>query len=219
METLIRKFEWESKWLKGEEYFHILKNLEKYSEAFNMQKYPKKSHPIEIYSNPINGLMYFLQGESIEAGFGFPRVDTKKSYKWKKMNFSTDLPKKNPLVKYIVASASKATEKGKPSFRMHAVALNETCENPYILCHVRQMHSEHVDEGFGIKKAKREALSPLNNGLHFLLDVANRVISPVKDFNKENDYVKMFKENKVDKFPALSSHFKPLFVLSKQFNN
>ena len=68
-------------------------------------------------------------------------------------------------------------------------------------------------------RCQQDQFKIANNGLHFLLDVANRVISPVKDFNKENDYVKMFKENKVDKFPALSSHFKPLFVLSKQFNN
>jgi hypothetical protein len=29
----------------------------------------------------------------------------KKKYRWKKMNFTTDLPKKNPDVTYIVASA------------------------------------------------------------------------------------------------------------------
>lgn len=45
------------------------------------------------------------------------------------MNFTTDLPKKNPIVSYIVASAVKcekyfpeAVEEG-PVFRMHAVIL------------------------------------------------------------------------------------------------
>lgn len=48
----------------------------------------------------------------------------------KKMNFTTDLPKKRPCVTYIVASAVKcgkffpnSKEEG-PSFRMHAVILN-----------------------------------------------------------------------------------------------
>jgi hypothetical protein len=47
----------------------------------------------------------------------------------KKMNFTTDLPKKNPIVSYIVASAVKCekyfpegAEEG-PVFRMHAVIL------------------------------------------------------------------------------------------------
>ena len=45
------------------------------------------------------------------------------------MNFTTDLPKKNPVVSYIVASAIKCTkqfpesEKEGPVFRMHAVIL------------------------------------------------------------------------------------------------
>jgi hypothetical protein len=53
----------------------------------------------------------------------------KKRYKWKKMNFTTDLPKRNPLVSYIVASAVRCEKffptggKGGPVFRMHAVIL------------------------------------------------------------------------------------------------
>jgi hypothetical protein len=45
------------------------------------------------------------------------------------MNFTTDLPKKNPLVTYIVASAVKChkffpnNKDIGPSFRMHAVIL------------------------------------------------------------------------------------------------
>ncbi len=48
------------------------------------------------------------------------------------MNFSTDLPKANPVVSYIVASAMRCTkyfpgavkEEG-PCFRMHAVVLTD----------------------------------------------------------------------------------------------
>lgn len=196
----------------------MLKNVEQYSSQFSLQKLSKKSHPLEIYQKPSNGLIYFIQGENLDSDFGFPRVEIKKTYKWKKMNFSAELPKKNPLVRYLVASASRKIDKGKAAFRMHAVALNERTENSFILCHVRQLHLEVEADEHIVKKAKREIQSPAKEGLLFLLDAANRILSPVKEFNKENDYVKMFKESKIDKFPALSSHFKPLFVISK-FNN
>ena len=47
------------------------------------------------------------------------------------MNFTTDLPKKHPVVTYIVASAVKCekffpnSKSEGPSFRMHAVILNK----------------------------------------------------------------------------------------------
>ena len=51
--------------------------------------------------------------------FGFPRDhDIKKRYKWKKMNFTTDLPKKNPLCTYLVAGAAF----DRLQLRMHVVA-------------------------------------------------------------------------------------------------
>jgi hypothetical protein len=52
------------------------------------------------------------------------------------MNFTTDLPKKNPLVTYIVASAVKCekfsggrSNDQTPSYRMHAVILNQNLLN------------------------------------------------------------------------------------------
>jgi len=54
------------------------------------------------------------------------------------MNFTTDLPKKDPIVSYIVASAVKCekffpgSSKEGPVYRMHAVILtkrNETSKN------------------------------------------------------------------------------------------
>jgi len=47
------------------------------------------------------------------------------------MNFTTDLPKKDPIVRYIVASAIKCEKyfpgsaKEGPAFRMHAVILSK----------------------------------------------------------------------------------------------
>jgi hypothetical protein len=52
----------------------------------------------------------------------------------KKMNFTTDLPKKDPIVSYIVASAVKCekffpgSSKEGPVYRMHAVILTKRQE-------------------------------------------------------------------------------------------
>ena len=65
------------------------------------------------------------------SDFGFPRLGIRKKYKWKKMNFTTDLPKKDPLVSYIVASAVKCEKffpgsvVDGPVYRMHAVILKK----------------------------------------------------------------------------------------------
>ena len=51
------------------------------------------------------------------------------------MNFTTDLPKKDPIVSYIVASAVKCekffpgSQKEGPVYRMHAVILTKRPEN------------------------------------------------------------------------------------------
>jgi len=125
------EFDWKNKWLRGEEYAYILKNIDSYCKAFRMVKLPSKTHPASIYTEPQDGMVYFVEGDSVGSDFGFPRVDIKKRYRWKKMNFTTDLPKKRPCVTYIVASAVKCgkffpnnREEG-PSFRMHAVILNK----------------------------------------------------------------------------------------------
>lgn len=101
------KFDWENRWLKGEEYFYILANMDNYAKQMGIEKFGVKKHPESIYIEPINGLLYFVKGNSIGSEFGFPRLGIKKRYKWKKMNFTTDLPKRDPLVSYIVASAVK----------------------------------------------------------------------------------------------------------------
>jgi hypothetical protein len=57
-------------------------------------------------------------------------ISTNSAYR-KKMNFSTDLPKRKPLVQYIVASAVRCEKlfpegsKAGPIFRMHAVILKD----------------------------------------------------------------------------------------------
>ena len=104
-------------------------------------------HPESIYVNPqgkfhsilrwlefVDGLLYFVEGATIGSDFGFPRLGIRKRFKWKKMNFTTDLPKKDPLVSYIVASAVKCekffpgSNNDGPVYRMHAVILKKKCQ-------------------------------------------------------------------------------------------
>ena len=52
----------------------------------------KESELIWLYEL-IDGMLYFIKGWHLRM-FGFPRTSAvKKVFKWKKMNFTTDLPK------------------------------------------------------------------------------------------------------------------------------
>ena len=48
----ILKFDWNSKWLKGEEYFFILANMQKYVKLLNLETFELKTHPDSIYVEP-----------------------------------------------------------------------------------------------------------------------------------------------------------------------
>ena len=75
------------------------------------------------------GQIYFIRGWHLRE-FGFPRdKDVNKIFKWKKMNFTTDLPKNNPLCTYLVASAKHNNE----FLRMHVVALFPGKDNDKLL--------------------------------------------------------------------------------------
>ena len=84
------KFDWDNRWLNGEEYHHILTRAEEYLQASIIQKYPPKTHPGSTYSDPqsafishsIDGMIYLVEGTSIGSEFGFPRISAKKLYKW-----------------------------------------------------------------------------------------------------------------------------------------
>ncbi|EAS05042.2 hypothetical protein TTHERM_00840110 (macronuclear) [Tetrahymena thermophila SB210] len=130
------QYDWDNKWLKGDEYANMLEKIEEYCKQYNLQKFGKKTHPEDIYRAPQNGLIYFVEGNCVGSEFGFPRVPFRKQYRWKKMNFTTDLPKKRPQVTYIVASSVKcqksqgndkskqdSNKKEQDVYRMHAVIL------------------------------------------------------------------------------------------------
>jgi hypothetical protein len=93
---------------------HYRAYLECYPEKVELAE---RGHPLSIYENPKAGQVYYIRGWHLRE-FGFPRdLDVKKRYKWKKMNFTTDLPKKNPLCTYLVAGAAF----DRVQLRMHVV--------------------------------------------------------------------------------------------------
>jgi hypothetical protein len=112
------KFPTEARWLNGEEYTFLLRHYRAYQHL-----YPEdvllgdKCHPQQVYNCPRNGQIYFIKGWHLRE-FGFPRQDgLRKEFKWKKMNFTTDLPKNAPLCSYLVATGKVEGE----CYRMHVV--------------------------------------------------------------------------------------------------
>jgi hypothetical protein len=112
-----------------------------------------EDHPSWLYLEPKQA-MYFLKcsclvppkdaksGES----FGFPRLEgLRKDYLWKKMSFTTDVPKPKPLIRYVTASCHRKTDTEKKClYRLHAVMkLNESTpgkwetEGDYVLVDIR----------------------------------------------------------------------------------
>jgi hypothetical protein len=52
------KFDWANRWLKGDEYAHILSRIDEYCEAFSLLKYSPKTHPESIYLQPQSKLPF-----------------------------------------------------------------------------------------------------------------------------------------------------------------
>lgn len=46
------RFDWENKWLRGDQYAHMLNNIDMYCRVFSMQKLGEKQHPENIYIQP-----------------------------------------------------------------------------------------------------------------------------------------------------------------------
>lgn len=98
----------------------------------------KVGHPEDIYDQPsskfyifksfvLDGQIYFIKGWHLRE-FGFPRAtDLHKMFKWKKMNFTTDLPKNNPVCSYLVATGKVEEE----CYRMHVVVNSLEYSNEY----------------------------------------------------------------------------------------
>jgi hypothetical protein len=74
-----------------------------------------------------DGQIYFIKGWHLRE-FGFPRTsEVKKVFKWKKMNFTTDLPKQDPICSYLVATGKVENE----CYRMHVVVNSREYNKEY----------------------------------------------------------------------------------------
>lgn len=75
----------------------------------------------------LDGMLYFIKGWHLRM-FGFPRhCDIRKVFKWKKMNFTTDLPKQDPICSYLVATGKV----GEDFYRMHVVVNSQEYNKEY----------------------------------------------------------------------------------------
>jgi hypothetical protein len=43
------RFDWENKWLRGDQYAHMLNHIDAYQAVFGMKKMREKEHPENIY--------------------------------------------------------------------------------------------------------------------------------------------------------------------------
>ena len=46
------RFDWENKWLRGDQYAHMLYNLDNYASVLGIRKMAEKQHPENIYIQP-----------------------------------------------------------------------------------------------------------------------------------------------------------------------
>lgn len=139
------------RWLNGEEYAFILRHY----RAYALMKpdeitISECGHPEQIYELPRNGQFYFIRGWHLRE-FGFPREnDLRKIFKWKKMNFTTDLPKQDPICSYLVATGKIESQ----CFRMHVVVNSREYSKEYrkseVLKELKsgQLMFEHNNPGF-----------------------------------------------------------------------
>jgi len=51
------RFDWENKWLRGDQYAHMLNNIDLYRDVFGMHKLAEKQHPENIYLEPLSKLL------------------------------------------------------------------------------------------------------------------------------------------------------------------
>ncbi len=116
------------------------------------------------------------------------------------MNFTTDLPKKDPIVSYIVASAVKCekffpgSSKEGPVFRMHAVILTKKQSSSLSLNDAFGSKSGHSNSngGFGVSRqnAKHTGTSkwaPAQNATKYILCHVRKVTNKKENIESEEE--------------------------------
>lgn len=174
----IIQFPWTDRWLTGSEYQHMIQHYKDYSEVFCLEV--ASLHPCSIYSSPSHGLVYYLRQQTLRD-LGFPRVKgLRKSFKWKKMNFLTPLPKQQPLVHYLVATGRLGTI----CYRMHVVAC--TPELP-LLCHMLKLQD---DLALGVGILPRQHFRDTAGPLPRLMSVPEPRTSPAVPMKRERAWLR-----------------------------
>ena len=136
------------RWLDGLEYAFLLRHHLAYTSAYPEMTLTDLNHPNQAYSQPTNGLVYFIRGWHLRE-FGFPRAENvKKVFKWKKMNFTTDLPKNDPICTYLVSSSRVS----QASFRMHVVTNSKEYNKEYRNSDILKQLKMGIGEGLDKKK-------------------------------------------------------------------
>ena len=200
---MLSSYDWCRAWLKAEDYEHILTHVSSFQQLLNLDIYPARTHPADIYSDPVHGSVYLVKGKSLSLDVSFP-VPRRAQYKWKK----TGMPKQSRGISYLVAEASHGDDQCR--YRMLAVTLTSHQSSAFILCHIRRINdlSASDDAPSPVKRGKKSELEECN-GLYALLEAANSLKSDGK--RQEVDYVTLFQCSLVRKFPLLSTASKPAF--------
>lgn len=103
-----------------------------------------------------DGQFYFIKGWHLRE-FGFPRGnDLKKKFKWKKMNFTTDLPKQDPICSYLVATGKIETE----CYRMHVVVNSQEYNKIYRKSEVLKHLRSNMDANAAHREKEKQKLLP-----------------------------------------------------------
>jgi len=117
---------------------------------------PEVSSKLHLTFN-LDGQIYFIKGWHLRE-FGFPRAnDLRKNFKWKKMNFTTDLPKQDPICSYLVATGKVDDE----CYRMHVVVNSNEYNKEYRRSDVlKELKSKMEGKSTSEKEKDKQKLLP-----------------------------------------------------------
>ena len=62
------KLDWANRWLKGDEYAHILTRMNEYCSSFGLQKFSQKTHPECIYTSPESKFIIRFHSQFLQTG-------------------------------------------------------------------------------------------------------------------------------------------------------
>lgn len=137
----------------------------------------------------IDGQFYFIKGWHLRE-FGFPREnELRKIFKWKKMNFTTDLPKQDPICSYLVATGKIENE----CYRMHVVVNSQEYSKEYRKSEVlkdlksKQILYETNNPGYTSREKEKQKLLPSDRNSNTERVILCHVIKIKNESENENE--------------------------------